>query len=105
MLAEGIENRFARHLAMAEYIRAWARKHFAMFGDERYLSNTVSNIQNTRGIDVSALNKALGERGATISDGYGPFKGKCFRIAHMGDLTMDDMHWLTAQIDDILGLK
>jgi len=105
MLAEGIENRFARHLAMAEYTRAWARKHFAMFGDERYLSNTVSNIQNTRGIDVSALNKALGERGAMISDGYGPFKGKCFRIAHMGDLTMEDMKWITAQIDDILGLK
>ncbi len=105
MLAEGIENRFARHLAMAEYTRAWARKHFAMFGDQRYLSNTVSNIQNTRGIDVSALNKALGERGAMISDGYGPFKGKCFRIAHMGDLTMEDIKWITAQIDDILGLK
>jgi predicted phosphoserine aminotransferase len=104
MLAEGIEKRFARHIEMAEYTRAWARKHFKMFGDERYLSLTVSNIENTRGIDVSALNKVLGERGAMISDGYGPFKGKCFRIAHMGDLTMDDMKWLIAQIDDILGL-
>jgi predicted phosphoserine aminotransferase len=104
ILAEGIENRFARHTAMAEYTRDWARKYFSMFGDERYLSITVSNINNTRGISVSDLNKALGERGAQISDGYGPFKGKCFRIGHMGDHTLDDVKWLTGQINDILGL-
>jgi len=56
-------------------------------------------------VDVKALNAELGRRGAMISDGYGPLKGKCFRIAHMGDLTMDDMRWLTAQIEDIVGLK
>lgn len=104
ILAEGIENRFARHIAMAEYTRAWAREHFKMFGDERYLSITVSNIENTRSIDVSALNKELGNRGAEISDGYGPFKGKCFRIGHMGDHSLDDVKWLLGQIDDILHL-
>ncbi len=89
---------------MAEYTRGWARKNFKMFGDERYLSITVSNIENTRGIDVSGLNKALGQRGAEISDGYGPFKGKCFRIGHMGDHTLEDVKWLIGKIDDILGL-
>ena len=57
-----------------------------------------------RGISVAGLNEELGKRGAMISNGYGPLKEKCFRIAHMGDLTMDDMRWLTAQIEDILGL-
>jgi aspartate aminotransferase-like enzyme len=104
MLAEGFENRFARHTAMAEHTRAWARKYFAMFGDERHLSITVSNISNTRGIDVSGLNKELGKRGAEISDGYGPFKGKCFRIGHMGDHTLDDVKWLLGEIEDILQL-
>ena len=61
-------------------------------------------MANTRGISVADLNKALGERGAMISNGYGALKEKCFRIAHMGDLTMDDMRWITAQIEDILGL-
>src|SRR5512135_2899309 len=42
ILAEGIENRFARHIAMAELTRSWAHKNFKMFGDERYLSITVS---------------------------------------------------------------
>jgi aspartate aminotransferase-like enzyme len=104
ILAEGLENRWQRHIEMAEYTRAWARKHFRIFGDERYLSNTVTNIENTRGISVADLNKELGKRGAVISNGYGELKEKCFRIAHMGDLSMADMQWLTAQIDDILGL-
>jgi aspartate aminotransferase-like enzyme len=40
-----------------------------------------------------------------ISNGYGDLKEKCFRIAHMGDLQLADLQWLTAQIEDILGLK
>jgi aspartate aminotransferase-like enzyme len=104
ILAEGLENRWARHIEMAEYTRAWARVNFRLYGDERYLSNTVTNVENTRSINVGDLNKELGQRGAMISNGYGDLKDKCFRIAHMGDLTLADMKWLTAQIDDILGL-
>ena len=104
ILAEGLENRWARHIEMAEYTRAWARKNFRLYGDERYLSNTVTNVENTRSINIGDLNKELGKRGAMISNGYGDLKDKCFRIAHMGDLTLADMKWLTAQIDDILGL-
>ena len=105
MFAEGLANRYARHQAMAEHCRAWARKRFALYGDERYLSPTVTHITNTTGFDFNVLSKELGKRGAQISDGYGPFKGKTFRIGHMGDLTLDDVTWLTAQIDDILGMK
>jgi aspartate aminotransferase-like enzyme len=104
ILAEGLENRWARHIEMAEHTRAWARKNFRIYGDERYLSNTVTNVENTRSINIGDLNKELGQRGAMISNGYGDLKDKCFRIAHMGDLTLADMTWLTAQIDDILGL-
>lgn len=104
ILAEGLDNRWARHIEMAETVREWARKHWAIFPDERFLSNTVTTVTNTRGISVADLNKALGERGAMISNGYGTLKEKTFRIAHMGDLTVDDIRWLLAQIDDILGL-
>lgn len=104
ILAEGLENRWQRHKEMAAYIQNWARKYFALYSDERYLSLTVTNIANTRGISVADLNKELGKRGAMISNGYGDLKEKCFRIAHMGDLTLDDMKWLTGQIEDILGL-
>jgi aspartate aminotransferase-like enzyme len=105
ILAEGLDNRWNRHIEMAEYVRSWARKHFSVYGDQRYLSNTVTNVENTRGISVADLNKELGKRGAMISNGYAELKEKCFRIAHMGDLTLDDLKWLTAQIDDILSLE
>ena len=64
----------------------------------------MTNVHNTREIDVVALNAELAKRGAMLSNGYGALKGKCFRIAHMGDLQMEDVKWLTDQIDEILGL-
>jgi aspartate aminotransferase-like enzyme len=105
ILAEGLENRWQRHQKMAAHVQDWARRYFALYSDEKYLSPTVTNVENTRGISVAGLNEELGKRGAMISNGYGDLKEKCFRIAHMGDLTLDDMEWLTAQIEDILGLS
>ena len=101
---EGIQNRFTRHADLATFVQDWARKHFALYGDEKYLSQTVTNVHNTRGISVAGLNKELATRGAMISNGYGTLKETCFRIAHMGDLQMDDLVWLTGQIEDILDL-
>jgi aspartate aminotransferase-like enzyme len=105
IMAEGLNNRWARHIAMAERVRCWARERFRLYSDERYLSHTVTNVENVRGIDVAVLNAELGRRGATISNGYGTLKNKCFRIAHMGDLTIDDVEWLLTQIDDIVAAE
>lgn len=104
MMVLGLENRWERHEEMAEFVQDWAREHFGLFSDERYLSPTVTNVKNTRGISVADLNAALARRGAQISNGYGSLKEKCFRIAHMGDLTLTDLQWLTEQIEDILNL-
>ncbi len=105
ILAEGLENRWARHAEMAKIVQDWTRKHWGLYADEKFLSLTVTTANNTRGISVSDLNKELGKRGAAISNGYGDLKEKTFRIAHMGDLTVDDIKWLLAQIDEILGLE
>jgi len=104
ILAEGLENRFRRHIEMAEMTRAWARRYFELFADEKYLSNTLTNIKNTRGIDVADLNKKLGERGFQISNGYGKLKDKTFRIAHMAECTREELQELLEQINDILKL-
>jgi aspartate aminotransferase-like enzyme len=37
-----------------------------------------------------------------ISNGYGDLKEKTFRIAHMGELTMEDVKEVTAAIEKIL---
>lgn len=102
---EGLENRFARHIEMAKVVREWAKKNFELFPDENYLSNTLTTVKNSRGIDVSALNKELGKRGFQISNGYGSLKDKTFRIAHMADCQMEDVQELLSNINDILGLE
>jgi aspartate aminotransferase-like enzyme len=101
---EGLENRFARHTEMANYVRAWAKDKFALFAQEEFASDTVTCVKNIREINVGELNKALGERGFMISNGYGKLKEKTFRIAHMGELTLSDIKELLSNIDEILGL-
>jgi aspartate aminotransferase-like enzyme len=103
MLAEGMENRFARHLAMRDRTHAWAFGHgFELFAAEAYASPTVTCIDNNINIDVAALNQHLRQHGMIISNGYGPLKCKNFRIAHMGDIQMEDLESLLACMDDFL---
>lgn len=104
ILAEGMENRYKRHLEMAEYVREWAKKHFALFPEPGYESVTLTCIDNTRKIIVADLNSELGKRGFQISNGYGDLKEKTFRIAHMGDLILDEIKELLKNIDEILKL-
>jgi len=103
MLAEGMENRFARHLAMRDRTIAWARGHgFQLFAAEGYESPTVTCVDNNLNIDIAALNQHLRQNGMIISNGYGPLKGKNFRIAHMGDTQLEDLEALFAAIDSFL---
>jgi aspartate aminotransferase-like enzyme len=37
-----------------------------------------------------------------IANGYGPLKGKTFRIAHMGETQMSALETLLASIDDFM---
>lgn len=105
ILAEGMEKRFDRHMGMAEFTIGWANKHFKAFAKPGFESLTVTAIENTKGISIKDLNDKLGQRGLQISNGYGDLKDKTFRIAHMGELTMNDMCEVTEAIEDILGLK
>lgn len=102
---EGVENRIKRHAEMADVVRAWAKKNFDIFPAAGYESNTLTVVKNTTGFSVSDLNKELAKRGYEIANGYGDNKDITFRIAHMADVTMEDVKDLLSNIDDILGLK
>jgi predicted phosphoserine aminotransferase len=103
ILAEGLDNRFARHEHMANMTRDWALEMgYGLFAEEGYRSPTVTTVHNTRGTDIKALNKFLATRGLTLSDGYGKLKDNTFRIAHMGDLTPDDMAELFSAVAEFL---
>ena len=102
---EGIENRFARHQEMAEYVQNWAIEYFDIYAEEGYWSNTVTCIENNRGIDVNNLINTLVEKyNIRIANGYGDLKNNAFRIGHMGDLSLADIKGLLATIESILEL-
>ncbi|MBF0409453.1 MAG: alanine--glyoxylate aminotransferase family protein [Candidatus Riflebacteria bacterium] len=105
IIAEGLDNRFKRHHDMAERVRDWAEKYFELYPARSASSETVTCIKNTRGFNISDMNKKLAERYIHISNGYGDLKEKTFRIAHMGELTMKDINEVLSIMEEIWGLN
>jgi len=105
MLDEGLDERFARHEAMAKIVRSWAVKYFDIYPEEGYWSKTLTCVKNTRGIAVADLINTLAEDyNLRISNGYGSIKEKTFRIAHMGDTQVDEIEGLLKVIETVLHL-
>ncbi|TFH11421.1 MAG: alanine--glyoxylate aminotransferase family protein [Candidatus Atribacteria bacterium] len=105
MLAEGMDRRFARHAKMAAIVQAWAKKHFDIYPEDGYWSQTLTSIVNTTQIDVPGMIKRLAdEYNLRIANGYGNIKNKTFRIAHMGDTQVDEIQGLLKAIESVLGL-
>ncbi|MDO5689486.1 MAG: alanine--glyoxylate aminotransferase family protein [Tissierellia bacterium] len=106
MEAEGLENRFKRHHEMALEVQAFAKKYFALkVKDEKYLSDTITCVENTRGLNISEVNKLLEPKGYIIANGYGDLKDVTFRISHMGDYTVEDVRGLLDAMIEVLGLE
>ncbi len=104
LLAEGMENVWQRHKEMGEYVRTWAKGKFDLFCEEKYASNTLTTVKNTKSINVAETIKAIQEKHNTIfGNGYGKLKEQTFRIAHMGDITIDDVKELLGWIDEEIG--
>lgn len=106
MLEEGHKQIDKRHKNMAEFTRDWAYEHFDMFPEEGYMSQTVSTIENTRGINIADLREEISEKyDMVFSNGYGSkLKEKTFRIGHMGVHDVEDVKELTDAIEDVAGL-
>ena len=103
IFAEGLDNRFARHSAMAKRVQEWADAHdLSMYAPAGYRSQTVTTIKNERNINVSELNTFLKQREMRIAGGYGPIKDTTFRIAHMGEIQMEDVEKLLTAMEEYL---
>ncbi|WP_436936079.1 pyridoxal-phosphate-dependent aminotransferase family protein [Halovenus marina] len=105
MLDEGHHERDQRHQEMAEYTRDWAREHFGLFPEEGYESQTVTCVENTRGIDVADTVEQVNEQyDMVFSSGYGDLSEESFRIGHMGEHDVESIEALTDAIEDVAGL-
>jgi aspartate aminotransferase-like enzyme len=100
--AEGLENRFARHKEMANRVREWGKDRFGLFAQSGYESDTLTCFGNKAGIDLIALASEMKSNNYLISGGYGDLKGKTFRLAHMGDLQMEDINDVLAVLDEVI---
>ncbi|MGZ0747885.1 pyridoxal-phosphate-dependent aminotransferase family protein [Haloparvum sp. AD34] len=105
MLDEGHDARDERHREMQEYVHDWAAEHFDLYAEAGYESQTVTCIENTRGIDVAATIEEVSEEyDMVFSNGYGDIGEETFRIGHMGEHTVESIRELTDAIEDVAGL-
>ena len=103
ILAEGLDNRFARHSAMAQRSKQWAEaKGWPLLAPEGFRSQTLTVVTNPPEFDCADFNKFLAQRNLRLANGYGDLKGKTFRIAHMGEIQMADLENLLAGFDEYL---
>jgi aspartate aminotransferase-like enzyme len=106
ILAEGLENRFARHSAMAKRSKEWAdAKGWPLLAPEGYRSQTLTVVTNPPEFDCADFNKFLALRDLRLANGYGDLKGKTFRIAHMGEIQLSDLEDLLSAFDEYLPAK
>ncbi|GEP43069.1 pyridoxal-phosphate-dependent aminotransferase family protein [Brevifollis gellanilyticus] len=104
MIAEGLDNRYARHAKLNGLVHDWVtRNGFEFFAPEGYRSKSLTCVSNNKGIDVAALIGLLKKNhGLIIDGGYGKLKGKTFRISNMGDETEESINAVIAALDDSL---
>jgi alanine-glyoxylate transaminase/serine-glyoxylate transaminase/serine-pyruvate transaminase len=89
LLAEGLENVFARHHHLAEGVRhaidAWGLSLCAK--DAKWNSDTVSAIVVPEGHNANdVIQRAYHRYGLSLGAGLSVVAGKVFRIGHLGDL-------------------
>jgi aspartate aminotransferase-like enzyme len=86
LLAEGMENAYARHASVAQA----CRRRLQAMGVELWPANedlcspTVSAAKVPAGWTWPQLDQALRSQGMVVGGNYGPLAGKVFRIGHMG---------------------
>jgi len=90
LLAEGLENVFARHNRIANGVRAavdaWGMPLCAK--KPNVWSDTVSAIRTPDGFDATRIvTRAADAYGVAFGVGLGEVAGKVFRIGHLGSLT------------------
>ena len=86
MVAEGVENVFARHDMIAEHTRNRARSlGLEILPEERYASATVTAVRMPEGIDGQDLvGRVRANFGVVLGGGQQELTGKIFRVGHMG---------------------
>ncbi len=91
MVEEGMDNIIARHAKLAKACRTGV-KAIGLELFSKAPANTLTAVKVPQGIDGGAFVKKIrDEKGVTIAGGQAEFKGKIFRIAHLGYMNHFDV--------------
>ena len=93
ILEEGLDNVFARHVALGRACRAGAKAMgLELYSPDNDSAAVLTGILTPVGIDAVALRLALRDRfGITIAGGHGDVIGRLFRIGHIGYVDIFDI--------------
>jgi len=93
ILAEGLDNVFARHAQVAQTARDGIKSlGFCLFPEQKYASNTVTAVKVARNTSVDKLRQILrDEYDVVLAGGQRKLSGKIFRIGHLGWVSQDDI--------------
>ena len=100
---EGLENRWSRHIEMSEFSMDWAYdRNQGIFPEDGCRSHTLTCIRNKSNWNLDRINENLLSMGYRMDRGYGPLRGKAFRIAHMGNVYMSDLKDYLSAFDEVI---
>ncbi|MGZ8564120.1 MAG: pyridoxal-phosphate-dependent aminotransferase family protein, partial [Candidatus Limnocylindria bacterium] len=92
LLAEGREQTWARHSAMAAAVASGMEAlGLRLVAAPQDRSPTVTAAWVPEGLDWSTFNASMRARGLVIAGGQGKWTGKILRFGHMGDVGIDEM--------------
>jgi alanine-glyoxylate transaminase/serine-glyoxylate transaminase/serine-pyruvate transaminase len=103
---EGLQARFARHQRCGDLLKAGLQDlGLELFGDPSNRLPMLTCVMIPDGVDDAAVRqRLLGEYGIEIVGGFGPLKGKAWRIGLMGYSCAErNVHYLLAALREILG--
>ncbi|MDD4732893.1 MAG: aminotransferase class V-fold PLP-dependent enzyme [Desulfovibrio sp.] len=113
---EGVQNRFARHLAMRGMAEEWVAglEGYELFAQEGHRSPALTTVRVPKGVTVQRLKdvkEAMRARGYLFDPGYGKLNTQLeqagqrpiFRIGHMGDIMPDMLQAFLKDLGEVLG--
>ena len=93
LLAEGLEQVFARHTQVAAYCRQQLQQFgLSLFpAPDAMQSPTVTAVKVPTQISWKVFDQRLRHRGLVVGGNYGPLADKVFRLGHMGTQANPDL--------------
>ena len=103
LLEEGVQGRINRYKKASLYLREEFKKlDLELLLPEELLSNTITALYLPENMTYTILHDRLKERGFIIYAGQGELNKMIFRIANMGELSMDDLKALIRNLQEVL---